>query len=159
MAKTNLVSLRAFFQHTEMNGPDPSLPDERYEQGLNKIREIFGSTGEEFLAKMRKMSPEMERTICRYPFAEIYSRPGLDLKTREIVTLSSLITLGYAQREIRPHIHGALNVGCTPEEIIEIILQLTVYAGFPAAINGLIVAAEVFEERGLKPPSETPENS
>ena len=71
---------------------------------------------------------------------------GLDLKSREIATIAALVTLGNSPRELKAHIRGALNVGCTREEVLEVIIQMAVYAGFPAAINGIEVAGETFSQ-------------
>lgn len=73
----------------------------------------------------------------------MYSRPGLDLKSREIATVAALTALGNAQPQLKVHIHGALNVGCTRKEVVEIIIQMAVYAGFPAALNGIFAAKAV----------------
>ena len=73
----------------------------------------------------------------------------MDLKSREIATVAALTALGNASPQLRVHIHGALNVGCTKDEIVEIIIQMAVYAGFPAALNGMFIAKEVFKERNL----------
>ena len=80
----------------------------------------------------------------------MYSRPGLDLKSREISTVAALTAMGTALPQLKVHVHGALNVGCSPQEIIEVMIQMAVYAGFPAALNGIFVAKEVFDERNLK---------
>ena len=72
------------------------------------------------------------------------SRPGIDLKTRQLVTVASCVTLGHAQPQLRAHIEGALNVGATREEIVEVILQVALYAGFAAATNAMLLAKEVF---------------
>jgi len=80
----------------------------------------------------------------------VYSRPGLDLKSREISTVAALTAMGTALPQLKVHVHGALNVGCSPQEIIEVMIQMAVYAGFPAALNGIFVAKEVFDERNLK---------
>jgi 4-carboxymuconolactone decarboxylase len=81
----------------------------------------------------------------------------LDLKSREIATVAALTAMGNAAPQLKVHIHAALNVGCTVTEVMEIIIQMSVYAGFPAALNGAFAAEEVFLERGLieKPSSET----
>jgi 4-carboxymuconolactone decarboxylase len=71
------------------------------------------------------------------------------LKSREIATVAALTALGNAQPQLKVHIHGALNVGCTREEVVEVILQMAVYAGFPAALNGVMAAKEVFQERDV----------
>jgi 4-carboxymuconolactone decarboxylase len=93
----------------------------------------------------------MARYVVEFPFGDIYARPGLQLKEREIATVAALTTLGNASSQLRVHIHGALNVGCTPREVTETILQMAVYAGFPAALNGMFDAKAVFGERGLLP--------
>ncbi|WP_342707909.1 carboxymuconolactone decarboxylase family protein [Desulfomicrobium apsheronum] len=72
---------------------------------------------------------------------------GLDLKSREIAVVAALTALGTAGPQLRIHLHAALNVGCTREEIVEVIMQMSAYAGFPAALNGLFAAKEVFAER------------
>lgn len=78
-----------------------------------------------------------------------YSQADLDLKSREIATVAALTALGHCAPQLNVHINGALNVGCKPDDIIEVILQMAVYAGFPAALNGMFVAKEVFTSRGL----------
>ena len=85
--------------------------------------------------------------MIEFPFGDIYSRPGLDLKTRELITVAALTTLGNCQPQLKVHIGAALNVGCTQEQIIETIMQMAVYAGFPAALNGAFAAKEVFAEK------------
>ena len=77
----------------------------------------------------------------------MYSRGVLSLKEREIATVAALTALGNAQPQLKVHIHGALNVGCSRQEIVEIMIQMAVYAGFPAALNGIFAAREVFTER------------
>jgi 4-carboxymuconolactone decarboxylase len=77
----------------------------------------------------------------------VYSRPGLGLREREIATVAALTALGSAQPQLKVHIHGALNVGVTRTEVLEIILQMAVYAGFPAALNALFTTEAVFRER------------
>ena len=86
------------------------------------------------------------RCLVEFPFGDVYPRPGLDLKTREMLTIAALTVLGYPQAELKDHVRGALNVGCTPDQILEIILQMAVYAGFPAALEAVKTAASVFGE-------------
>lgn len=84
--------------------------------------------------------------LIEFPFGDIYTRPKLDLKSREIGVVAALTAMGNAAPQLKVHIHGALNVGCSRDEVIEVIMQMAVYAGFPAALNGLFVAKEVFAE-------------
>ena len=82
-----------------------------------------------------------------FPFGDIYCRPALDLKSREIAAIAVLTALGNAAPQLKVHIHGALNVGSTRQEVVEVIMQMAVYAGFPAALNGLFAAKDVFKDR------------
>lgn len=119
----------------------------RYERGLATMRKMFGPAIDSALKNLERTSPGLARCLVEFPFADVYTRPGLDLKTREMLTISALTVLGYPQAELRHHIRAALNVGCTPDQILEIILQMAVYAGFPAALEGVETAASVFDEK------------
>jgi 4-carboxymuconolactone decarboxylase len=88
----------------------------------------------------------LARYIIEFAFGDVFSRPGLDLKSREIATVAALTALGTATPQLKVHINAALNVGCTRQEVIEIIIQMAVYAGFPAALNGMFAAKGVFQE-------------
>ena len=116
----------------------------RYEQGLAKMREVDGHIGEQVVANLADIAPDFARYLIEFPFGDIYNRPGLDLKSREIAVVAALTALGNATPQLKVHIQGALNVGCTRDEIVETIMQMAVYAGFPAALNGLAAAKEVF---------------
>lgn len=120
---------------------------ERYQRGWEKLKEVDGNAGELVIESLKDIAPDFARLLIEFPFGDIYSRPGLDLKSREIAVVSALTALGNASPQLKIHIHGALNVGCTEQEIVEIIMQMAVYAGFPAALNGLFAAKEVFVER------------
>ncbi len=123
-------------------------PEEsRYDRGLGKMRAMFGPGIESALQGLAAASPDLVRCLVEFPFGDVYSRPGLDLKTREMLTVAALTVLGYPQAELKDHIRGALNVGCTRDEILEIILQMAVYAGFPAALEAIKTAASVFGEK------------
>jgi 4-carboxymuconolactone decarboxylase len=122
-----------------------------HELGIDAMKTIFGPTIEAALKSLAASSPDLARLLVEFPFGEIYIRPGLDLKTREMLTVTALIVLGYAQGELKEHIRGALNVGCTRDEIVEIIVQMTVYAGFPAALEAIKTAAIAFGEVGAGP--------
>lgn len=122
----------------------------RYERGWEKLKEIDGEAGERVIASLQDIAPDLARYTIEFPFGDVYSRPGLDLKSREIATVAALTALGNAAPQLQVHIHAALNVGCTRTEIVEVIIQMAVYAGFPAALNGMFAAKEVFQERDKK---------
>lgn len=120
---------------------------DRYQRGWEKLREIDGEAGERVVESLRDIAPDFARYLIEFPFGDVYSRPGLDLKSREIAVVAALTALGNAAPQLKVHIQGALNVGCTRQEVVEIIMQMAVYAGFPAALNGLFAAKEAFRER------------
>ncbi|MCQ8186135.1 carboxymuconolactone decarboxylase family protein [Parvularcula sp. BGMRC 0090] len=134
------------------NGPnaDPETPmettdmTERMERGLEKLRKIDGEAGERVIESLADVSPDLARYTIEYPFGDIYERPGLSLRDREIATIAALTAMGNATPQLKVHIQAGLNVGLTEEEIKEVIIQMSVYAGFPSALNGMQAAKEVF---------------
>jgi len=132
--------------------PPSSDPDDagRYERGWAALAAIDGEAGEKVIAGLRDVAPDLARYIVEFSFGDVYSRPGLDLLSREIVTVAACTALGTAAPQLAVHVHGLLNVGGTQEQAVETILQMAVYAGFPAALNGITVARAVFEERARR---------
>ena len=122
------------------------MGNERYERGWQKLQEIDGEAGERVIESLKDIAPDFARYLIEFPFGDIYSRPGLDLKSREIATVAALTALGNAAPQLKVHIQAALNVGCSRREVVETIMQMAVYAGFPAALNGLFAAKEVFQD-------------
>ncbi|KAB2967174.1 carboxymuconolactone decarboxylase family protein [Zoogloea sp.] len=120
--------------------PTPS----RYQQGLARLREIDGEAGERVVDSLADIAPDFARYLIEFPFGDIYSRPGLDLRSREIAVIAALTAMGNAAPQLKVHLQAALNVGVSRPEIVEVIMQMAVYAGFPAALNGLSAAREVF---------------
>lgn len=116
----------------------------RYQRGLAKLQEIDGEGGVHVVESLKDIAPDFARLLIEFPFGDIYSRPGLDLRSREIAVVAALTAMGNAAPQLKVHIQGALNVGVNRTEIVETIMQMAVYAGFPAALNGLGVAREVF---------------
>lgn len=123
------------------------MDNERYLRGWERLKEIDGEAGEKVIASLSDIAPDFAKLLIEFPFGDIYSRPGLDLKTRELAVVAALTALGNAAPQLKVHIHGALNVGASREEVVEVIMQMAVYAGFPAALNGLFAAKEVFTHR------------
>ncbi len=124
-----------------------SQHDVRRARGLQALATFTGDAGERAVAALNDIAPDLADWIVDFSYGEVMSRPGLDRRSREIATIAALTALGNAQPQLRVHIEGALHVGCKQHEIIEVILQMTVFAGFPAAINALNVARDVFENR------------
>lgn len=122
------------------------------------MTEIHGDQqrGERVLAAFQEVAPDLPKYIIEFAYGDVYSRPGLDLKSRQLATVAALTAMGKAPHELAVHIHGALNVGWTRSEIVEVIMQMALYAGFPAALQAMQVAKQVFAERDAAPGEETP---
>lgn len=118
----------------------------RFELGLAKLAEVDGKAGEEIVAPLG----DLGKYIIEFAFGDIYQREGLSLREREIATVAMLTVLG-RETQLRVHIHAALNVGLSAEEIEETIIQTVPYAGFPTAINGIHILKEVVSEARITP--------
>lgn len=121
--------------------------ESRLERGRRALAEIDGDAGQRVIDALADIAPDFADLLLEFPFGDIYSRPGLSLRDREIATIASLATLGSATAQLKVHIAAGLNVGLKREEIVEILIQMSVYAGFPAALNALFAAKEVFADR------------
>ena len=119
----------------------------RYDRGLAQLEAIDGQAGAKVIESLRDIAPDFARYLIEFPFGDIYSRPGLDLRSREIAVVAALTALGNAAPQLKVHIEGALNVGVSKDEVVEVIMQMAVYAGFPAALNAMFAAKEVFATR------------
>ncbi len=126
---------------------------ERYHRGLARLAEIDGAAGQRVVASLEDLAPDLARYVIEFAFGDVYSRPGLDLRARELATVAALTALGTARPQLEVHLNAALNVGCTRSELLEAITQMAVYAGFPAALNGMEAAKAVFSRRN---PTEAP---
>lgn len=128
------------------------MSTERYERGLRMLGAVDGETGIAVVDTLARTFPDFARYIVEFPFGDIYAREGLGLRERELATVAALCALGNAAPQLRVHVHAALHVGCTPGEVVEVVMQMAVYAGFPAALNGLAVVRDVFAEVGIALP-------
>ncbi|HWW03650.1 carboxymuconolactone decarboxylase family protein [Collimonas sp.] len=117
-----------------------------YERGLQRLKEVDDIAGEKVIDSLADISPDLGRYVIEFGFGEIYSRPGLSLQQRELATVAALTAMGTAQPQLKVHLAAALNVGLSRQEITETIIQMALYAGFPAALNGMFAAKEVFAE-------------
>jgi 4-carboxymuconolactone decarboxylase len=121
--------------------------NERYDRGWELLESIDGEKGDKIVADVGRLSPDLARYIFEFPYGDVWSRPGLDLKTRSLATVSALIALGHCEPELKVHMNGMLRVGWTRDEIIELVIHMAVYTGFPAALNALTIAGEVFDDQ------------
>ncbi len=125
----------------------PAAPATRFQAGWDALRQIDGHAGESVIRALAELAPDLGRFIIEFGFGDIYTRPGLSLLQREFITIAALGALGTARPQLKVHLHGFLNVGGTPEQLIETLTHLAAYAGFPAAINAVMAAQEVLAER------------
>lgn len=124
---------------------------ERFAEGWKMLQRVDGHGGEKVIESLAEVAPELGRFIIEFAFGDVYVRPGLDLLLRELVTLAALAAMGTAAPQLRVHLHGFLNVGGSREQMVEALMHIAAYAGFPAAINSVAIAREVLAERGSVP--------
>ena len=121
-----------------------SSREDRYDRGWRALSQIDGEGGARVIEALSDIAPDFARYLVEFGFGDIYSREGVDLKTREVATIAALTALGNATPQLKVHLQAGLNVGLSQAEIVEVIMQMALYAGFPAALNGLFAAKEVF---------------
>ena len=119
---------------------------ELFERGLAKLDEIDGAQGDAVMAALADIAPDLGGYIVTFAFGEIYLRPALNNRERELLTLGLLAAQGGCEKQLKVHIHAALNVGISREEIVEAFIHAVPYLGFPKALNAVFVAKEVFAE-------------
>lgn len=124
------------------------MNETRFSKGMNVLKQIDGVHGEVVYESIKEVSPSIAELMVEI-FGDIYTRPHLDFKEREIVSITSLLTLGGTEQQIKVHVNAALNVGMDPEKIVEICTHCIPYAGFPRVLNALFVVKEVLKERHI----------
>lgn len=124
---------------------------ERFASGKEVLDSIHDGPGHNVIDSLADIAPELGHQIVAWGYGDIYSRPGLEPQQRQLVTLGMLTALGGSEAQLEVHVGASLNVGLTPQQIIEVFLHSSVYCGFPRALNAVGVARKVFAERGLLP--------
>ncbi|MGW7413391.1 carboxymuconolactone decarboxylase family protein [Streptomyces sp. NPDC054863] len=122
---------------------------DRYTRGEESLRKVDGERGIEVIESLKDVAPDLGRYIVEFVFGDVYTRPGLDLRQRQLVTLGALIALGDTAPQQGVHVNAALNVGLSPRQVIETVIQTVPYAGFPRALNAVGVVRKVFAEHGI----------
>jgi 4-carboxymuconolactone decarboxylase len=124
------------------------VTETRYDQGLTLLKEVVGPGAENTLEKLKRTTPDVGVLLAEY-FGDIYSRTQLDLKSREMVTLTVLAATGKTP-QLKVHLQAALNVGYSYEEINEMIITMIPYVGFPTVLNALEVVQDFIEEKQVQ---------
>jgi 4-carboxymuconolactone decarboxylase len=122
---------------------------ERYQRGWQRLMEVDAAGGERVIESLGDVAPDLGRYVVEFAFGDIYQRPVLDLRQRQLVTISALTTPGGAEPQLEVHVNAALNVGLTAREVVEAMLHCIPYTGFPRVLNAIFVAKRVFAERGV----------
>lgn len=126
-----------------------STTADRYRRGAEVLDEIHGQSIRDLADALQDISPDLGYQIVAWAYGEMYARPTLSPRDRQLVTLGMLTSQGGDEAELQAHIPLALEVGLTPAEIIEVFLHSVAYCGFPRAINATKVAKQIFAERGV----------
>ncbi len=149
-ALNGVFTAQAAFEALQLSTPaNPAMATDtaRYDAGWAALRHIDGEAGFRVVDRLKTIAPDLAHFVVAFAFGDIYTRPGLDLLSREIVTVAALAAMGTATAQLKVHIHGLLNVGGTQEQLTETLIHTAVYAGFPAAINGMLAAQDVLQAR------------
>lgn len=125
--------------------------EDRYEHGRAVLDAINGTASMNMIDALKDISPELGHQAVAWGFGEIYSRPELDPRDRQLLTLGILTALGGCEPQLEVHINTALNVGLAPQQIVEVFLHSVAYCGFARVLNATFIAKKVFAERGLLP--------
>ena len=129
-----------------LEGQSTTTLETRYEKGLKVQKEIFGETIDKMYEKSPKDQLHIQKYLSANCFGDYYTRKGLDIKTRELLTLSMLIALGGTEPQIKGHIQGNVNVGNDKETLLSVMTQLLPYVGYPRTLNAIKCLNEVFPE-------------
>jgi 4-carboxymuconolactone decarboxylase len=124
---------------------------ERFQRGWQRLMEVDAEGGERVIESLKDVAPDLGRYVVEFAYGDIYQRPALDLRQRQLVTISALTALGGAEPQLEVHINAGLNVGLTAREVVEAILHCIPYTGFPRVLNAILVAKRVFDERNANP--------
>ncbi|EQB14975.1 carboxymuconolactone decarboxylase family protein [Sphingobium lactosutens] len=122
-------------------------PDIRYQRGLAQLEAVAGAQGIAVVNSLKDTAPDLGRYIVEFAYGDIFTRPSLDVKTRELATVAALTAMGTATPQLKVHMQAALRIGASQEEIIETVMQMIPYAGFPAALNAVTIARDVFSAK------------
>jgi len=123
------------------------MENERIKRGTERLKEVDGNAGERGIASLEGVAPDLGRYILEFAFGDIYCRDGLSLQEKEVIMIASLLTAGGCEAQLEVHINGSLNVGMSPEKVIETFIQCIPYTGFPKVLNAVNVAKKIFAER------------
>ncbi|MFD2027644.1 carboxymuconolactone decarboxylase family protein [Promicromonospora aerolata] len=130
---------------------DETVRAERFASGQAVLDTVHGDAGHGVIDSLADIAPELGHQIVAWGYGDIYSRPELPPRERQLLTLGMLTALGGCEPQLEVHVEASLKVGLTPQQIIEAFLHSAVYCGIPRALNAVGIAKKVFADRGLLP--------
>lgn len=125
------------------------MSDERYERGWARLQELAGEQGTRVVEGLKDVAPDLARYVVEFGYGDVYSRDGLGDRERQLAAIAALTALGGAEPQLEYHIGIALNVGLTPQQIVETIVHLAPFVGFARTLNAARSARRVFSARGV----------
>ena len=123
--------------------------EQRFARGMEILHKIGGEGFDIPIKRLAEVSPDLARFTVEYPYGDVISRPGLELRLRQITTVSALIAEGSVQPQLKYHMTGFLNVGGQPRELVEILFVAVAVLGFPAAINAVGIVRDIFKDKKI----------
>jgi 4-carboxymuconolactone decarboxylase len=124
------------------------MPDERYERGLEVLRQV-NPNGLRVVEGLQEIAPDLAQWIVAFGYGEVYGREGLPLRDRQIATIASLATQGGAEPQLAYHIEAGITAGLTPREVVDVLLHLMPFVGFPRTLSAVNTAKKLYQARGL----------
>lgn len=125
------------------------MDNSRFLDGLKNLSKVDGKGGDAVIQSLQGVAPDIGKYIIEFAFGDIYSRQGLSMQERELITIIALLTTGGCEPQLEVHINGALNTGIAPSKIIEAFIQCIPYTGFPKVLNAVFTSKKVFNKRGM----------
>jgi 4-carboxymuconolactone decarboxylase len=127
------------------------LQNRRRTEGRKLLDALYGESAEVFVESLSQIAPTVADYSIDFVYGDIYNRTVLDVKQRQLLTIAILSALGGCESQLKVHVGAALNVGLSPNEIVETMIHGIPFAGFPRTLNAIAVARSVFEDRQVKP--------
>lgn len=150
-----LVAVRAAVEERGLKaepievGVNAERQKDRYAYGEGKLREIAGDDGVAVIRALDPIAPDLGRYIVEFAWGEVYDRPGITVRQRQLATLGAMIAFGDTPKQQKTHFKIALRNGLSPQELVELVIQAAPKAGFPRVLNAIAGLREVFEDGGI----------
>ncbi|WP_297637632.1 carboxymuconolactone decarboxylase family protein [uncultured Clostridium sp.] len=121
----------------------------KFDLGMENLNLIDGDGGQAVIDSLKNIAPDAGKYIVEFAFGEIYSRENLTLQEKELITITSLLSIGGCEKQLNVHINASLNIGISPKKIIDTFIQCIPYVGFPRVLNAIFEAKEIFQNKKL----------